>query len=904
MTGLTLKKKIAIVSATLLLLFGGCLITWIWGWHQEHQAEKQAANAINIYNHCQELRVLFEQTLMGPHDYLIHANKDEREIFLKDYGNILAKKDGLKTLIADQRVKNGPEFDGILRKAEDHLLVIEERLPDFRMKALDLLELQLPMESHRAGFYMEEMDDFVRGLSAKLKEEERVLFDLSGRAQDRSYAIHIQALVLLLVLGATAVLAGIILGHYLIRSITGPVDNLIQAARRIRRGDLTARVNVDTRDEISELAGSFNDMVSELANAQEHIAAVLQGSGDAMRVIDHDSNILQINEQMEHLTGLSAEDAVGKKCYEVFPGDGCHTNNCTLKLIARGEEWKKLESRRQTRDGKKLHVELVATPFKKSGKTVGAIESFRDVTDRKIAEQQLQTVHMEMAVGLSEVFEALKRISSGDPTVKIPETSDIELIAKLKHSVNVTAENLAEIVGLSHEFAIGLAEHFDTLHRVSSGDLSARVSGLSRVELLESLGKVTNEMIESVSREMAERKQAEAALQAAQRGLEIRVKERTAELTRANVLLKQEISERRRAEEALQKSKEEYKILVDSSLTGIFIHQDQKYVFVTDRFAEMHGYKPEELLGRDPMSLVHPEDREGLKEIASRRLRGEEVAQQYEVRRVRRDGTTIWSEMMATVIDYEGKPAIMGNLINITERKRVEKALRKSESELRFLSSQLLTAQERERKRLSIELHDELGQALMVLKLKVRAIERALKSDQAGLKKDCDDTMNYITEVSETVRRLSRDLSPSILQDLGLSAAIWWLVEASTKRFHVENSVDPAELDTLFSQEGQITVYRIFQECLTNIARHARASHVSIEIAKGDGHVVFQVEDNGEGFDVKQVLGKPPSQKGVGLSAMYERTRMLGGSLDMWSKQGAGTRITFRIPVHERGNQK
>ncbi|UCD86323.1 MAG: PAS domain S-box protein, partial [Desulfobacterales bacterium] len=440
----------------------------------------------------------------------------------------------LKTLIADQRVKNGPEFAGILRKAEGHLFVIEERLPDFRMKALDLLELQLPMESHRAGFYMEEMDDFVRGLAAKLKEEERVLFDLSYKAQDRSHAVHIQALVLLLVLGVTAVIAGIILSHYLIRSITGPVDSLIQATRSIRRGDLTVRANVETLDEISELASSFNEMVSELANAQEHIGAMLQGSGDAMRVIDHDSNILQINKQMEHLTGLSAEDAVGKKCYEVFPGDLCHTNNCTLKLIARGEEWNKLESRRRTKDGKKLHVELVATPFKKGGKTIGAIESFRDVTNRKVAEEQLQSIHMEMAVGLSEVFEALKRISSGDPTVKIPETSDIELIAKLKHSVNLTAKNLAEIVDLSHEFAIGLAEHFDALHRVSSGDLTARVSGLSHVELLESLRRVTNEMIESVSREMAERKQAEAALQATHRGLEIRVRERTAEHTVAN----------------------------------------------------------------------------------------------------------------------------------------------------------------------------------------------------------------------------------------------------------------------------------------------------------------------------------------------------------------------------------
>lgn len=904
MTDWTLKKKISLVSGTLLLLFVVCLTTGIYWWHQEHLAKKEAADTINIYNHCKELRMVFEQALMGPHDYLIRGNQDEKEIFLNDYRNIVAKKDRLKTLIADQEAGYGPEYDRILRKAENHLLVIEDKLPDLRMKALDLLELQLPTVSHRAGFYMEEMDDFVGNLTAKLKEDERVLFDLSERAQDRCHTIHVQALALLLVLGAAAVFAGVILSRYLIRSITKPIDHLIQATRSVQRGDFTVRANVDTHDEISELAGSFNEMVSELANAQEHIAAILQGSGDAMRVIDRDSNILQINKQMEHLTGLSAENAVGKKCYEVFPGDLCHTENCTLNLIARGEKWKKLESMRQTRDGKKLNVELVVTPFRKGGKIVGAIESFRDVTSRKVAEEELQSIHMEMAVGLSEVFEALKRISSGDPTVKIPETSDIELIAKLKQSVNLTAENLAEIVDLSHEFAIGLAEHFDVLYRVSIGDLTARVYGFSYVELLESLKHVTNKMIESVFTEMAERVQAEEALQAAQRDLEIRVKERTAELTETNALLKQEISERKRAEEALQKSKEEYRILVDSSLTGIFIHQDEKYVFVNDRFAEMHGYKPEELLGKKPMSLVHPEDRESLGEIASRRLRGEDVPQQYEARRIKRDGTIIWCEMIATVIEYAGKPAIMGNIIDITKRKWAEKALRKSESELRFLSSQLLTAQERERKRVAIELHDELGQALMVLKLKMRAIERALGSDQAGLKDACNETMSYITEVSETVRRLSRDLSPSILEDLGLSAAIWWLIETSAQHFHIENSIDPADLDSLFSPEGQITVYRIFQECLTNIARHAQATQVRIEIAREDTQVVFQVEDDGEGFDVEWALNRPHSKRGVGLSAMYERTRMLGGSLNIWSKQGEGTRISFRIPVQQRGNPK
>ncbi len=128
------------------------------------------------------------------------------------------------------------------------------------------------------------------------------------------------------------------------------------------------------------------------------------------------------------------------------------------------------------------------------------------------SEEKFRNINMELDQGLSEVLEALREIASGDPEVRIPETAKMGLLTQLKHMVNMTAENLAETVDLSHEFAIGLAEHFEVLHRVSTGDLAARVSGTSQVELLEHLKKVTNQMIESVSTEITERQGTEEAL--------------------------------------------------------------------------------------------------------------------------------------------------------------------------------------------------------------------------------------------------------------------------------------------------------------------------------------------------------------------------------------------------------
>jgi signal transduction histidine kinase len=179
-----------------------------------------------------------------------------------------------------------------------------------------------------------------------------------------------------------------------------------------------------------------------------------------------------------------------------------------------------------------LHCE----PFK-ANMNVDSMEETLTVVDRQFSkykelveerDRELEGISMELALGLSEVFEALKEISSGDPEVRIPETSQLELMTKLKHMVNLTAEELGEIVTLSHEFAIGLAEHFGVLDRVSKGDLSARVSGTSKLELLESLGEVTNKMIESVSTEITERKRAEEKL-----------KETMRELTRSNAELQQ-----------------------------------------------------------------------------------------------------------------------------------------------------------------------------------------------------------------------------------------------------------------------------------------------------------------------------------------------------------------------------
>jgi PAS domain S-box-containing protein len=237
---------------------------------------------------------------------------------------------------------------------------------------------------------------------------------------------------------------------------------------------------------------------------------------------------------------------------------------------------------------------------------------------------------------------------------------------------------------------------------------------------------------------------------------------------------------------------------------------------------------------------------------------------------------------------------------DMTERKEAEDALKESERALHLLSAQLMTAQEKERRRIATELHDELGQSLLVIKLRMRSIQTGLAADQDGLKKECEEGIGYINEVVENVRRLSRDLSPAILENLGLAAALRWLVESFAEYSKIECSLTLDELTRRFSPEEEIIIYRMVQESLTNAAKHAAATRVTLSVKQEENRIRFIVEDNGKGFNFQEVLSQSPGRKGLGLSTLKERARMLGTTLNLFRMPDGGTRIVFSVPRQRR----
>jgi PAS domain S-box-containing protein len=230
-----------------------------------------------------------------------------------------------------------------------------------------------------------------------------------------------------------------------------------------------------------------------------------------------------------------------------------------------------------------------------------------------------------------------------------------------------------------------------------------------------------------------------------------------------------------------------------------------------------------------------------------------------------------------------------------TKRLQTEASLQESEARLRHLTSKVLSAQEDERGRLALELHDDLGQSLAVLKMQLRAIQRKAPPESSEVRENLENSLNFINEIIERIRRLSRNLRPTVLEELGLTPAVQHLFEEFCQEIQVILDLDDTK--DLLSLEAQLNIYRIFQESFSNITKYAQASRVSVSIKKQERGVVFLVEDNGRGFDPQKIINENITDRGLGLTAMDERARMLGGTLNIWSQEGQGTKITFNVPI-------
>lgn len=298
---------------------------------------------------------------------------------------------------------------------------------------------------------------------------------------------------------------------------------------------------------------------------------------------------------------------------------------------------------------------------------------------------------------------------------------------------------------------------------------------------------------------------------------------------------------------------------------------------------EMFGYTREELVGSEVEVLV-PEDSRGIhREERTDYVEDPEprpMGVDLELRGLRKDGTEFPVEISLSPLHTDEGMYVISIVRDVSERRR-----------LREFGSGSLRAAEEERKRIARELHDDAAQRLATLLVRTRI---ALKKEDGDYRQVLEEMRGEILEAAEGVRRIARGLRPPALQDVGVVAAIRSHLRQTAEATELGLEFDADPVDALLDEDGKLVLYRVVQEAVNNVVRHAEASGVTVSIARGEGGVRGVVEDDGKGFDLERAVR---DGRGLGIMGMQERASSVGGKLSIDSRRGEGTRVVVELPV-------
>jgi two-component system sensor histidine kinase UhpB len=346
---------------------------------------------------------------------------------------------------------------------------------------------------------------------------------------------------------------------------------------------------------------------------------------------------------------------------------------------------------------------------------------------------------------------------------------------------------------------------------------------------------------------------------------------------------------------ALKRAEERYKRLLGRSSDIIFVHQNGKIVLASKACAALLGAQnPKELIGKDLLNdVVHPDYRKIVKERDIKILKEHKEVGFLEEKIMKLDGEIIDIDVCAVPFTYKGKAAVKVYARDITKQKKVKAESERSYQNLKNFTNYLQKILEEERHKISLEIHDDLGQLLSVLKLDLQNVLSEMPEEPKNIVEKLSMMSNLIDIIMQRLRIISYQLRPPLLDHLGLCAAIIWQINEFEKITNIKCKLKILPKNLELREDISISVFRVLQGALTNILRYSKATKVSIYLNKNENKLMLKISDNGIGITDDKIS----DPKSLGLLSMKERILNINGTFNIIGKKNIGTTITVNIPL-------
>jgi PAS domain S-box-containing protein len=352
---------------------------------------------------------------------------------------------------------------------------------------------------------------------------------------------------------------------------------------------------------------------------------------------------------------------------------------------------------------------------------------------------------------------------------------------------------------------------------------------------------------------------------------------------------------KRKHDDELRKSEAKFRAITETTSSAILIYSESKILFANPSAAVLTGYAEEELAKMSIFDLIHPAMHVDFRSKSLSFRKSHPTPIRFELKIVTREGVERWIDYSEGRVEFNGAASTVGTGFDISERKEAERKILANQEQLRSLASELSSTEERERRRMAVFLHDSIGQALALCKIKLGTIQRA--AEKAGLEEAIKEIRSFVDLSIRNTRSLTFELSPPILDELGLTATIEWIAEQMQSQYGVRISIQGEKEKYPLNDEVRALLFHAVRELLVNVVKHSHATNVVINVIRKSHDICITVADNGVGLEPEGGTHRLSANRGFGLFSIRERLMHLGGQMEIDAAPGRGTRVTLQAPL-------